>query len=128
MQKEWSDHNNANAKLDFILQNLSDLSKNLRKFNIQLCSLELDSFEVIPEFIIKLCIENNINKCYWNNEFGVDENSRDKSVIIVLNDHKIEYQNFDDQVVFQPGSILTGQGKPFSVFTPFKKNGLNLFQ
>ena len=52
-KKEWSDHNNANVKLDFILQNLASLSKNLDKFNIQLCSLELDSFEVIPEFIIK---------------------------------------------------------------------------
>ena len=69
-KKEWLDHNNANVKLDFILQNIADLSKNLDKFNIQLCSLELDSFEVIPEFIIKLCKENNINKCYWNNEFG----------------------------------------------------------
>ena len=126
-KKEWSDHNNANVKLDFILQNIADLSKNLDKFNIQLCSLELDSFEVIPEFIIKLCKENNINKCYWNNEFGVDENIRDKNVIKALNEHKIEFQNFDDQVVFQPGTILTGQGKPFSVFTPFKKKWIESF-
>ena len=52
-KKEWLNHNNANVKLDFILENIADLSKNLDQFNIQLCSLELDSFEVIPEFIIK---------------------------------------------------------------------------
>ena len=43
-KKQWSDHNNANVKLDFILKNIADLSKNLDKFNIQLCSLESVSY------------------------------------------------------------------------------------
>ena len=30
-EREWKNHNNANVKLDFIIRNLSDLSKNLSK-------------------------------------------------------------------------------------------------
>ena len=40
---------------------------------------------------------------------------------------KIDYQFFDDQIVFKPGTLLTGQGKPFSVFTPFKKKWIENF-
>ena len=33
---EWNDHNNSNVKLDFIIQNLLDLSINLKNLNIPL--------------------------------------------------------------------------------------------
>ena len=35
-EEEWKTHNNANVKLDFIIQNLSNLSKDLKKLNIPL--------------------------------------------------------------------------------------------
>ena len=60
-------------------------------------------------------------KIFWNNQFGEDEINRDESVKDLLRNSNIEIKTFDEQVVFETGSILTGEGKPYSVFTPFKR-------
>ena len=125
--KEWKIHNNANVKLDFILRNLKSLSGDLKKLNIPFISACATSFDEIPIIISKLCSSNNIKKCYWNNEFGVDEEIRDKNVESSLKSLEIEYQSFDDQTLYKPGTLLTGQGNPFSVFTPFKKKWIETF-
>ncbi|MEL0243817.1 MAG: deoxyribodipyrimidine photo-lyase, partial [Gammaproteobacteria bacterium] len=125
--QEWKTHNNANVKLDFILRNLKYLSEDLQELNIPLVSAYAISFNEIPNIISELCSKNNIKKCYWNNEFGVDEGKRDKNVESSLKSSGIEYQSFDDQTFFKPGALLTGQGNPFSVFTPFKKKWIENF-
>jgi deoxyribodipyrimidine photo-lyase len=126
-EKEWKIHNNANVKLDFILRNLKNLSEELKKVNIPLVIGSVESFEKIPNTIAKFCSSNNISKCYWNNEFGVDEHSRDENVKSMLKNSELGYQCFDEQILFKPGTLLTGQGKPFSVFTPFKKKWIENF-
>ena len=75
-QKEWKNHNNANVKLDFIIRNLSKISSDLSKLNIPLVTAVAENFDEIPNKIADFCISNNIFKCYWNNEFGVDEKKR----------------------------------------------------
>ena len=45
----------------------------------------------------------------------------------LLQNSNIEIKTFDEQVVFEPGSILTGEGKPYSVFTPFKRKWIENF-
>jgi len=44
-----------------------------------------------------------------------------------LNKISIESSSFDDQVIYEPGFLKTGQGKPFSVFTPFKRRWVENF-
>ena len=124
---EWNDHNNSNVKLDFIIQNLLDLSINLKNLNIPLACLTAENFISLPALIAEVCKLNNIDKCYWNNEFGVDEQKRDTDVQINLKRLGIDFQTFDEQIVFKPGFLKTGQGKPFSVFTPFKKKWIENF-
>ena len=126
-EKEWETHNNANVKLDFIVRNLFELSKDLRKLNIPLLSASVESFNEVPNQIAKICKSNNISKCYWNNEFGVDEQARDKNVKSILKGIKVDYESFHEQTLFEPGTLLTAQGKPFSVFTPFKKKWIENF-
>ena len=126
-EEEWKTHNNANVKLDFIIQNLSNLSKDLKKLNIPLIAASIKNFDLIPKQIAEFSKSNNISKCYWNNEFGVDEQERDQKVQNMLEISQIDYQFFDEQILFKPGTLLTGQGKPFSVFTPFKKKWIENF-
>ena len=126
-KREWKTHNNANVKLDFIIRNLSKISAELSKLNIPLVTVLAENFDEIPNKIAGFCRSNNIFKCYWNNEFGADELKRDIQVESYLSDSGIESQSFDDQVIFKPGTLLTGQGKPFSVFTPFKKKWIENF-
>jgi len=121
-------HNEANCKVDFFIENLKDLTKSLSKVNIPLTVINSDGFNDNPE-IIKQYIElNSIDKIFWNNQFGEDEIKRDESVKdLIQNSNNIEVKTFDEQVVFEPGSILTGEGKPYSVFTPFKRKWIENF-
>ena len=51
--------------------------------------------------------------------FGDDEQLRDLNVSEILTKKNIEFETFNDQVVFNPGTIKTQENKPYSVFTPF---------
>ncbi len=53
--------------------------------------------------------------------------NRDYSPFSIKRDREIEeafehVHTFDDLLLYRPGSVLTKQGKPYSVFTPFYRN------
>ena len=126
-QNQNKEHNEANCKIDFFIKNLKDLSKSLSKVNIPLTIINSDGFNDNPQIIKKYIELNSIEKIFWNNQFGEDEINRDESVKDLLQNSNIEIKTFDEQVVFEPGSILTGEGKPYSVFTPFKRKWIENF-
>ena len=88
----------------------------------------IKNFDSIPKQIAEFSKSNNISKCYWNNEFGVDEQERDQKVQNMLEISQIDYQFFDEQIVFKPGTLLTGQGNLFQFLPHLRKNGLKTFQ
>ena len=126
-QNQNKEHNEANCKINFFIENLKDLSKSLSKVNIPLTIIDSDGFNDNSEIIKKYIELNSIEKIFWNNQFGEDEINRDESVKDLLQNSNIEVKTFDEQVVFEPGSILTGEGKPYSVFTPFKRKWIENF-
>ena len=126
-QHQNKEHYAANCKIDFFIENLRDLSKSLSKVNIPLTIINSDGFNDNPEIIKKYIELNSIENIFWNNQFGEDEKNRDKSVKDFLVNLNIGIKIFDEQVVFEPGSILTGEGKPYSVFTPFKRKWIANF-
>ena len=126
-QKQNKKHNEANCKTEFIIENLKVLESELSKINIPLNIINSEGFSDNSELLSKYAQNHALNKVFWNNQFGVDENERDVSVQNYLSSKNIEFENFDEQVVFAPGSILTGEGKPYSVFTPFKRRWIENF-
>ena len=101
-QKQNKEHNEANCKIDFFIENLKDLSKSLSKVNIPLTIIDSDGFNDNPEIIKKYIELNSIEKIFWNNQFGEDEINRDQSVKDLLQNSNIEIKTFDEQVVFEP--------------------------
>ena len=120
-------HNEANSKVEFIINNLKDLNKSLKEFNIPLTIISSKGFNDNAEKIIETIKKRSITKVFWNNVFGADEQKRDLDVKQVLETNNINYETFDDQVVFAPGTIKTGENKPYSVFTPFKRRWIENF-
>ena len=120
-------HNEANSKVEFIINNLKDLNKSLKEFNIPLTIISSKGFNDNAEKIIETIQKRSITKIFWNNVFGADEQKRDLDVKQVLQTNNINYETFDDQVVFAPGTIKTGENKPYSVFTPFKRRWIENF-
>ena len=56
------------------------LEKKLKKLNVPLTIIESDGFENDSCLIGKFIEKKNIDKVFWNNQFGEDERTRDKLV------------------------------------------------
>ena len=121
-------HNESNVKIDFLIKNLNSLEQSLATLNIPLILLNSEGFEDNGALLNQYAIENSINAVYWNNQFGEDEEIRDKKVSKILEKSNICIKNFDDQVVYKPGTLKTGQHQPYSVFTPFKRKWIENFE
>ena len=127
-EAQWNLHNESNIKHEFLLKNLTSLDKSLSKLNIPLIAINTDSYKTLPEDLLTFLVEHKIDNVFWNNEFGVNESERDVAVEKNLNKNNIQTSRFNDQVIFEPGYLKTGQGNPFSVFTPFKRRWIENFE
>ena len=121
-------HNEANVKIDFLKSNLFLLEEKLDKLNVPLTIIDSDGFDNDASLIEQFIEKKNIKKVFWNNQFGEDEAIRDKLVKILLDKKNIDYETYNDQIIYEPGFLKTGQGLPYSVFTPFKRKWIENFE
>ena len=125
--KQAALHNESNIKNDFIIQNLKSLGSKLKSFNVSLIIKKSEGFNQDPSIINSFVTEHNIDKVFANNQFGFDENLRDANVNSLLIAANVDFKKFNDQIIYEAGFLKTGQGKPFSVFTPFKRRWVENF-
>jgi deoxyribodipyrimidine photo-lyase len=121
-------HNEANIKIDFIIKNLFLLEKKLTELNVPLTIIESDGFDDNASLIGKFLEKKNIDNIFWNDQFGEDEANRDRLVQNYLDSKNIIVNTYNDQVIYEPGFLKTGQGLPYSVFTPFKRKWIENFE
>ena len=120
-QKQNQKHNEANCKTEFFIENLKVLESELSKINIPITIINSNGFKDNSKIIYDYVQNQSLHKVFWNKQFGVDEESRDKGVQELLEINNIDCFSYDAQVLFPAGTFKTGEGKPYSVFTPFKK-------
>ena len=126
--EQLKNHNEADVKIDFLIQHLFSLEKTLTSLNVPLTIIQSNGFEEDSILLKKYCIDRSVKKVFWNNQFGEDENLRDKQALEALEFNKILVKTFHDQVIYKPGSLKTGQGNPYAVFTPFKRKWIENFE
>ena len=127
-ENQLKNHNEANVKVDFLIQHLFSLEKTLSSYNVPLTIIKSNGFDEDPVLVEKYCLDRSIERVFWNNQFGEDESLRDKKVLEALKSNRISVDTFHDQVIYMPGYLKTGQGNPYSVFTPFKRKWVENFQ
>jgi deoxyribodipyrimidine photo-lyase len=126
-QSQWEMHNESNVKQEFLFNNLTELKGSLENLNIPLIAINADSYKTLPQDLSSFAVEQKIEHVFCNNEFGFNETVRDQSSKELLKKNNIQFSSFNDQVIYDPGFLKTGQGKPFSVFTPFKRRWIENF-
>ena len=127
-KKQLDKHNESNVKVDFLEKNLSLLAKKLEELNVPLTIVENNGYAEDYSVLKKFIETKDIDKVFWNNQFGEDEANRDETVKRYLDKTSIDAESFHDQVLYEPGFLKTGGGKPYSVFTPFKRKWIENFQ
>ena len=124
---QLKNHNESDIKISLLIKSLKLLSRDLDDLNVGLTVIKTESFQEDPLKVQDFFVENKFDSLYFNKTFGEDENSRDNKIKEVFKKKNLKYKSFTDQVLFEPGSIKTGEGKAYSVFTPFKRKWLENF-
>lgn len=118
---QWRAHDDAPAKIDFQLRALQALADELHQLNIPLLVRVADNWSSAPRVLARLCREYRIRRVHANEEYGVNEASRDQSVAEQLTDQDVDFSLYLDQLLFRPGTLLTRSGGYFKVFSQFRK-------
>ncbi len=119
--QQWKEHDDADCKVKFWLDNLSALSMELAKLNIPLCVESCDSFTEVPETVVEFARRNDCSAVYLNREYEVNEQRRDVGIGTACEAADIAVRRFHDRVVVPPREIETKEGKFYSVFTPYRR-------
>ena len=111
------------ARVNFIYESLSKINKQLNNHN---ASLQIFKGQ-IDEVWEKLVTTYDIQKVYSNKDYEPYAIKRDQKIKEFLNSKGIEMKTFKDQVIFEEDEIVKADGKPYTVFTPYKRKWLEKF-
>ncbi len=123
---QWAAHDKAGVQVDFELRTLRGLSARLAALGIPLFLLESRDFTTLPDDLLALCRRHGFQAVYWNRQYEWNERLRDDTVSNALGAAGISVSAHDDQCLATPGTVLTNDGRHYTVFTPFKKSWMQL--
>jgi len=103
-------------RVEFILASLRELDDALRAQGGGLIVLYGDPANLVP----KLADELRVDAVFANHDYEPAAIERDETVRERLAEAGRACLTFKDQVIFERAELLTGQNKPFTVFTPYK--------
>jgi deoxyribodipyrimidine photo-lyase len=107
----------APARVQFMLDCLRDLDNSLKQRGSGLIVRRGDS----ETELLKLAREANASAAYFNRDYTPAARKRDQRVTASLQAAGLKVESFKDLVIFEEDELLTGAGKPYTVFTPYKK-------
>ncbi|WEK06372.1 MAG: deoxyribodipyrimidine photo-lyase [Candidatus Devosia phytovorans] len=97
---------------------LNLLGEALAERGVSLIVRSGDALQVVPHVARELGAESVV----WNRRYGKAEREADAAIKAELRERGFSAASCPGNVLIEPWDIATGQGKPYSVFTPFWKN------
>ncbi|GAA5979351.1 hypothetical protein JCM11641_005008 [Rhodosporidiobolus odoratus] len=126
---DYQSHDRSPRRLDFQLRQLGYLQTKLDEMDIPLFTFSHDKRKDIPRALMEKLEEWGAVACYANLEYEVDELRRDVEVVERTRAAKESGEGWKGKVDFlhdfcivQPGVLLTKQGKPYSVYSPYQRS------
>lgn len=110
----------TDRRVTFIHDAVSDINQRLRAYGAGLHVCYGHASEEIPTLASAL----NADEVFAATDYEPQAIARDEQVKDALTEQNAELTLVSDHTLHVPGSIMTGAGKPYTVFTPFKKNFL----
>jgi len=96
-------------------QSLGALDTDLRARGSRLVLRRGSAAEVVP----RLVADTGADAVYWNRRYGRVERDLDAGIKTALTEAGTEAHSFAANLLWEPWTVLTGQGEAFKVFTPF---------
>jgi deoxyribodipyrimidine photo-lyase len=102
-------------RMQFLLEALRSLEANLARLGSRLLVVPGRSVDVVPRLALQWRADRVLAH-RWVEPFGRE---RDRRVAEALGREGIPFRLFEGETLLPPGSVRTGQGDMFRVFTPF---------
>ena len=104
-------------RMQFLLESLASLAANIEHLGSKLVLVTGRSIDRIPELAAKWKVDRVVAQS-WVAPIG---RTRDRAVARALKPRGIPLELFDTETLCAPGSLRTGSGDPYSVFTAFAR-------
>ncbi|MEE2730434.1 MAG: deoxyribodipyrimidine photo-lyase [Pseudomonadota bacterium] len=118
---QLAQHDVGPTKQRFILENVAALRAELADLNIPLLALLCDDYRSSVALLVKLCHQHQVQTLFANRELELNERRRDSDAHRALQQAGTGIQFYQDQTLLPVGQVLTAEGNPYRVFTPFKR-------
>lgn len=105
------------ARVTFIHQTLQHMNKELQSLG----SSMITKFETPLMAFKQLMAEYEIAAVYCNSDYEPYTRDRDRNVEEFLNEKSITFRSFKDHLIFEKNEVVKATGKPYTVFTPYKR-------
>ena len=113
----------VDKRLGFIYLTLDDIKKKLQEFGSDLLVLQGDPVELIPHAAKAV----NAGCVFWSKDYEQYARKRDQKISQSLEMLNISSSQIKSQCIFEEFEVLTNEGNPYTVFTPYKKKWLTKF-
>ncbi len=102
-------------RVTFLLQSLHVLDENLKRLGGKLIVRQGDP---VAE-VVALLREAEAEAVYVNRDYIAPGLARDRAVQKAVEEAGFAYHDFKDLLLVEPDDLLTGEGKPYTVYTPY---------
>ena len=124
--REWEFFGYGANRLYYTEQLLRSLSVQLSHSGVLLKVVRLERYADQANWLSNYCQREQVTDLYFNQEYQLNERIRDHSLTDLISPSRVH--SFVDRVLLQPGSVMTADGRYYSVFSPFKKRWLSKIQ
>lgn len=112
------------ARISFIYQALDSINQELNSYQSSIRIFHknpLDAFKEILE-------DYSVDSVFTNHDYEGYAIQRDEKIGHFLIENGISFHTFKDQAIFEKKEVLSGQGTPYTVFTPYSRKWKELYQ
>ncbi|KAF2462596.1 Cryptochrome/photolyase FAD-binding domain-containing protein, partial [Lindgomyces ingoldianus] len=122
-EESW--HGTSPARVNFMLEALAGMQRELKELNIPLVFLHADKPDQIASTVTKFLKDNSVSHVFANYEYEIDELRRDIEFVKEGgSDFRVSLHH--DQTVIEPGTLTTGSGRPMKVFSHYHRMWLDV--
>lgn len=114
---QWREHHMSAMRTSLIASAVTALNQDLAEMGVPLDVLVADKYSDAVQMLVSHCQQYQVSYIHANREYLVNEIARD----YWLTQSGIQCRFYDDSLLMPPESLLSGQLKPYRVFTPFSK-------
>lgn len=123
--QDWEAHLVSPAKCDFELRSVAVLKAELAKLDIPLYIEVVEKRRNVPTKLVELATKWGVKNVFCNLEYEPDELRREEKLVGLMLEEGINFSPQHDDCVVPPGSLKTGAGRQYAVYSPWFRNWIS---